>query len=468
MKLPLIDKTSAEPMRRQIYAQIQDQIFCGQLIAGEALPSTRQLAEELSVSRSTVVEAYDMLLAEGFLESRQGAQTVVAEDLIIDRQEQQKLAEEKRGGPLVTADFSTGRPDLELFPRLQWVKLLYAASSSLSVKQYGYTGPQGYLPLRQEIAAWLMRSRGLICDAEDVFITAGATQALRILCDMLCASGGCVMVEDPCHKGLYDTLRMSDCEIIPAPADDHGLQTDRLNEKEHVNMIYVTPSHQFPLGGILPATRRAALIRYARKHNSYIVEDDYDSEFRYAGAPIAPLYSMDSQRVIYVGTFSKTLFPALRIGFVLLPKELHARWREIRTHHDVQNSPFEQAALAEFMKTRKIDRHIRAMRRTYVLRRQALLQALDQHFGKGWTPCGDAAGLHITIRFQDVCFGQDWEERCKAAGILVVSLEAHSIEKGKHKDALVLGFGHLTPEHIKQGVQQLSNLMHGYSPNTCN
>ena len=464
----MIDKTSVEPIRRQIYYQIREQIFCGQLVAGEALPSTRQLAEELSVSRSTAVEAYDMLQAEGYLESRQGAQTVVADGLAIGLPMRQEKEEIQREKPQISADFSTGKPDLLLFPQSQWVKLLYQTARSLPTKQYGYTGPQGFLPLRQEISAWLMRSRGLISDAEDIFITAGATQALRILCDMLCAGGGQVMVEDPCHKGLYDTLRTSDCEIIPASADDHGLQTDRLNDKVDVNMIYVTPSHQFPLGGILPAVRRAALIRYAREHDSYIIEDDYDSEFRYVGAPIAPLYSMDSMRVIYVGTFSKTIFPALRIGFVILPKELQTRWREIRTHHDVQNPLFEQAALAEFMKTRKLDRHIRAMRRVYALRRQTLLHSLDQCFSTDWTACGDAAGLHITVRFQGMRFDEEWSDKCKDAGILAVPLEAHCIEKGNHENALVLGFGHLTPEQIKLAVRQLSDFIRSYFGNAYN
>lgn len=460
MTLPQIDRSSAEPIRRQIYTKMKAQILNGQLCAGEALPSTRQLAEELSVSRSTVVEAYDMLLAEGFLESRQGAQTVVTGGLVMERPARQNAGETKRGNPRVTADFSTGRPDLELFPQSQWVKLLYQTALSLPTKQYGYTGPQGYLPLRQEIAAWLMRSRGLISDAEDIFITAGATQALRILSDMLCSGGGRVMVEDPCHKGLYDTLKMTDCEIVPASADDQGLQTDQLNDKIDVNMIYVTPSHQFPLGGILPAVRRAALIRYARERGSYIVEDDYDSEFRYVGAPIAPLYSMDSQRVIYVGTFSKTLFPALRIGFVILPKELQARWREIRTHHDVQNPPFEQAALAEFMRTRKLDRHIRSMRRVYAARRQTLMQSLDKYFGKNWSPCGDGAGLHVTIRFYGIRFDEALITHCLETGVFVVPLETHCIKKGKHEDALVLGFGHLNVEQIEQGVRQLADVLH--------
>ena len=459
MTLPTINRTADEPIRRQIYGQLRAQILSGKIAAGEALPSTRQLAEELTVSRSTVVEAYDMLLAEGFLTSRQGAQTVVAEGLAMESPVKQAAEGQKREKKRILADFSTGRPDLALFPHAQWVKLLSATSAALPPKQYGYTGPQGYLPLREEISAWLMRSRGLVADSDDIFITAGATQALRILTDLLCADGGHALIEDPCHRGLYDALRASRCEILPCPADDHGLQTDRLCEYDNVSMVYVTPSHQFPLGGILPAARRAALIRYAREQDCYIIEDDYDSEFRYAGEPVAPLYSMDSERGVYVGTFSKTLFPALRIGFVILPENLQPLWRDLRTHHDVQNPLFEQAALAEFLHTRKLDRHIRSMRRIYAARRQTLLESMRLFFGDSWTACGDAAGLHVTIRFEGKRLDDAFTKRCIMAGIHVVPLEAHSIVKGNHEDSLVLGFGHLKPEEIESGIRLLAQVM---------
>ena len=248
--------------------------------------------------------------------------------------------------PRPLADFSTGKPDLYHFPRAQWAKSLSAAALLLPPAQFGYTGPRGYLPLCEEIAGWLSRSRGLAVCADDIFITAGATHALRILTDLLCQNGGRVMLERSVPQRLVSRaalLRMRSRSSRRWTAT--GFRTELLTGDERVKMIYVTPSHQFPLGGILPAPRRAALIRYARENNAYIVEDDYDSEFRYSGSPVAPLYSLDPQCVIYVGTFSKTAFPALRVGFVILPHELQRRWCELRTHHDVQNPPFEQAAL---------------------------------------------------------------------------------------------------------------------------
>ncbi len=459
MKLIQIDRMSEKPIRRQIYAQIRDQIVSGEMCGGEPLPSTRQLAAELGAARSTVVEAYDMLLAEGYLLSRQGAQTVVSENLVTGAAIVPIRRDQTDQKQKILADFSTGRPDLFGFPRSQWAKLLSGAVIELPPEQYGYTGPQGYAPLREEIASWLMRGRGLNVSAEDIFITAGATHALRILMDLLCPHGERVILEDPCHSGLYGALLSCGCEIVPAEADDHGLKTDLLTGAEHAKMIYVTPSHQFPLGGILPASRRAALIRYARENDVYIVEDDYDSEFRYTGAPVAPLLSLDAQRVIYVGTFSKTAFPAMRLGFVILPSALQTRWRELRTHHDVQNPPFEQAALCEFLKSRRFDRHIRAMRNRYGKRRQALMEALTNNFGTDWSPCGDAAGLHVTIRFPGRRFGDAFRTRCAEHGIQVVPLEDHSIIKGKHEDELVMGYGHLETEAIESGVRLLAEMI---------
>lgn len=447
---------SEEPIRLQIYRRMKEQILDGTIREKEPLPSTRQLADELGVSRSTVVEAYDMLLAEGFLVSRQGAPTLVADGLVLPREERKQPIEQEIETTKVLADFQTGRPDLALFPRELWLRMLTQSAALLSPEEYGYTGPQGSYPLRQEIAAWLGRNRGFLPQPEDIFITAGATHALRILTDVLCSDGRGILIEDPCHMGLFETLKTCGCDIFPVSADEQGIRTDCLPMHSSAAAVYITPSHQFPLGGILPAQRRTALLRYAKERGIYIIEDDYDSEFRFTGAPVAPLYAMDSSRVIYVGTFSKTVFPALRIGFAILPRELQERWRDIRTHSDVQNPPFEQAALAEFLRTRRLDRHIRTMRKKYEKRRQALLDALHAEFGTACRACGDAAGLHVATRFAGAYFDDSFETRCEQAGIRVVTLEEHCIEKGLHTDELVLGYGHLEPEAIMEAVRLLA------------
>ena len=460
--LPIIDRTLTEPICRQIYRQIRTQILDGTLRQGEVLASTRQMASDLGVSRSTVVEAYDMLLSEGFLESRQGSQTVVAQGVAMQLPREKPAQPSEARKRQIRADFTTGRPDLEQFPRAQWIRLLHQAVQDLQPDDYGYSGPKGYAPLRAEIAAWLSRSRGISVDARDVFITAGATHALRILADLLCANRGRVIMEDPCHKGLYDTLTACNCEIVPIPADDHGLRTDLLTGQEHARMVYVTPSHQFPLGGILPAARRASLIRYAREQEIYLVEDDYDSEFRFSGAPISPLYALDPQKVIYIGTFSKTVFPALRIGFALLPRELQSRWCYLRTHHDVQNPMFEQAALTEFLRSRALDRHIRTMRNRYAKRRQELVSALHEEFGADCTVCGDAAGLHLAASFTGKLFDQRFQSFCLERGVVVSTMESHCITKGQHLNQLLLGYGHLSPEEISGSVRLLAACIRAY------
>lgn len=461
MRMLEISRASGEPVKMQIYRQLKEQMISGELREGEEIPSTRQLASALCVSRSTVVEAFDMLLFEGFLVSRQGAATVVASGLVIQLTPNIRNRDPVLKKQIIRADFQTGRPDLNQFPRGIWRKLLYQAAGEISPAEYGYTGPQGYLPLREEISAWLSRSRGFIVDAKDVFITAGATQALRILTDLLCQKGGSILIEDPCHMGLYKTLQTCGCDVIPVPADEHGLQTANLPDDPKARAVYVTPSHQFPLGGILPAARRAALIRYAQARGIYVIEDDYDSEFRYSGAPIAPLCALDPQHVVYVGTFSKSMFPALRIGFAVLPKALQSGWREIRTHLDVQNPLFEQAALAEFLKTRRFDRHVRIMKNRYAKRREALLNALRDCFGATCDPCGDAAGLHASVRFFGRIFDEAFRLLCAEAGVNAISLEEHCIVKGAHRSELVLGYGHLEPEAILGAVELLARVMDG-------
>ncbi|MCO1604333.1 MocR-like pyridoxine biosynthesis transcription factor PdxR [Desulfosporosinus nitroreducens] len=445
---------------RQIYQHLKELMLSGQLKAGEALPSTRELAKELKVSRNTVCEAYDLLIAEGFIISRQGASTRVSEGLCLEPVKPASSPKLKsKAVRSISVSFRTGRPDLRQFPRFLWQQLLHKASEELPLEDFGYTGPQGLPVLREEITAWLFRSRGLKVSSEDIFITAGATQGLHLIADILCGEGQKILMEDPCHLGMLGTFLNKGCSIIPIPVDAEGMQPDYLSKCGSTGPIYVTPSHQFPLGGILPASRRAALIRFAREKDLYIIEDDYDSEFRYSGEPIAPLYTLDPQRVIYVGTFSKAVFPALRIGYVILPYQLQERWRNLRTHTDVQNPPLEQAALAEFLRTRKLDRHVQKMRKIYGRRRQVLLDSLAEAFGSEWIAYGDSAGLHVAIDFPGRRFDEGFKSSCLKNGIYITPVESHCLEKGRHQSKLLMGYGHLEPDVIRNGVGLLSDIM---------
>jgi GntR family transcriptional regulator / MocR family aminotransferase len=459
-------------LSRQIYSTFRSRIMDGRVKSGEALPSTRELAAQLAVSRNTVCEAYDMLLAEAFIESRQGSPTRVAQGVQLDIVRRSEILDKKSGAAAsendrpacgIKADFRTGLPDLHKFPMHQWLQLMHKASEQLSPEQWGYTGPEGLLSLRAEIAAWLFRSRGMDINPEEVFITAGATHALHLLSELLFTDSGEIIVEDPCHTGMLRALKNRGFKVIPVPVDEHGLRTGFL-ESLHSKAVYVTPSHQFPLGGILTAGRRTELIHYAEEHKAYIIEDDYDSEFRYVGTPVAPLHSMDPDRVIYVGTFSKIIFPSLRIGYVILPRELQSRWRYLRIHTDVQNPPFEQATLAEFMHSRRFDRHIQQMRRLYGHRRQALLQALDKEFGRMHRIWGDAAGLHLAVEFIGCDFNKSFLQKCKENGIYLQTIETHCIHKGRHTDKLLLGYGHLDPEDIQADVLLLGKIFNQPDP----
>lgn len=453
-----LDRKSEVSLRRQIYTALTQRMLDGRLAASEALPSTRALAEQLGVARSTVCEAYEMLIAEGFVHSRAGAATRVAPGLRLDKTAE--TVPSVQTGPVyrIQVNFKTGQPDLKCFPHFAFGQALNNAIHSMPLSWLGYRGPQGLPQLRAEISAWLYRSRGISADPQDIFIAAGATQALHVIGDVLYRPNGRILVEDPCHTGLLQTFLDRGYQPLPAAVDCQGMQTEHLTAGD-ICAIYVTPSHQFPLGGILPAGRRTALIRYAKACGCYIIEDDYDSEFRYGAEPVAPLQSMDAQRVIYVGTFSKTMFPALRVGYVVLPRPLQERWRALRKHTDVQNPPWEQAALAEWLRTRKFDRHVYRMRKHYQQRREGLLRSLNAAFGEACTPWGDAAGLHLAVAFKDMHFDASFETHCLSAGLHVVPVAAHCIQKGTHEDKLLLGYGHLEPEDIEKGVWLLKHVI---------
>lgn len=446
-------------LARQIFLSVKQRILTGQFLQGEALPSTRALAKGLGVSRNTVCEAYDMLWTEGFIVSHQGAPSRVADGLQIQSiQKSETTLETDKIQPGIVWDFKTGQPDLSLFPWRVWNGIISDAANGLSARQLEYSGAKGYEPLCEEIAHWLLRSRSMEVDPKDVFITSGATQALHLLVDILHKKGCVFALENPSHAGIRTVISDKGHPLHWMPVDSQGAEIASLQNK-NISAVYVTPSHQFPLGGILPANRRAALIRMAIEKDFYVIEDDYDSEFRYCGSPVSPIYSMNSSHVVYVGTFSKTVFPALRIGFAVLPKPLQAKWMHCRNYMDVQNPMLEQAALAEFLRRRKMDKHIQRMRHVYGQKRNLLLKSLALMFGDSVCPWGDASGLHVALQFPGLEFGGKFTSRCKSAGIRVAVLGKYCISQNDHKDKLLLGYGHLSPAQIQEGIKALHQLI---------
>ncbi|WP_058303703.1 MocR-like pyridoxine biosynthesis transcription factor PdxR [Gorillibacterium timonense] len=450
----VLSKQREVSLSRQLFYQIKNLILADKLKAGEALPSSRSLAKDMSVSRSTVNEAYDMLLAEGFVTSRQGSRVRVKEGLCLEASSVRVYTEETpRESRTFSVDFQTGQPDIRSFPHYLWRQMLLTAYDKLQDDHFGYSETAGYGPLREEICQWLFRTRGISTDPRNLFITSGTTHAITILAPLLVKKGLPFAIEDPCHHGIIEILKHRGISYAGVPVDDQGLRTELLREGRY-SAVYVTPSHQFPLGGILPAERRAELIRLARKQGMYIIEDDYDSEFRYGGAPISPLYSMDSERVLYAGTFSKTMFPALRVGFVILPSELHAPWLHGRLYTDVQNPIMEQAALAEFLNKRKLDRYLQQLGQQYADKRRVLSESISRYFGSGAIFHGDQSGLHLVLQLPGLHFDEEFLAKSQSVGIRAIPVESYCLVKGKHQDKIMLGYGHLNMDEIENKVER--------------
>lgn len=460
-------KQSELSLSRQLFHHIRNLIMDNRLTAGEALPSSRYLAKDLTVSRSTVTEAYDMLIAEGYVVSRQGAPTRVKEGLCLNKVSHKiKVNEIHEPVENFPVDFKTGQPDISTFPYYVWKQMIDKSQNKLLERDFGYFNTAGYTPLREEISQWLFRMRGITVDADNVFITTGTTQAINILVHMLYREGMPFAVEDPCHRAIIELLKLRGAAYTGFPADTNGIITDLLDRRSY-SAIYVTPSHQFPLGGILPAKRRADLIRYAREQGTYIIEDDYDSEFRYTGAPISPLYSMDSERVIYSGTFSKIMYPAIRIGFVLLPPSLTKQWLHTRKYFDVQNPITEQAALAEFLYQRKLDKYVQKLSHLYNEKRNTLSDSLAQNFKGKERLLGDRAGLHLVLQIEGKSFEEDFIHKSQSLGIRAYPVEEYCLKKGLHSDKLMLGYGHLSIKDIPKKVRVLSDFIKSYGPSGC-
>ncbi len=446
-------------LARQIFLSLKERILSGQISQGEALPSTRDLARGLGVSRNTVCEAYDMLWTEGFIISHQGAPSRVADGLQIQEAQKMETGQSKDKVPQeILWDFKTGQSDLTLFPWQTWNKGINDAARNLQVRQMVYSGPKGYEPLCKEISHWLLRSRSMEVSPDDIFITSGATQALHLLVDILHKEDHVFALENPSHPGIRTVVSDKGYPLHCMPVDSNGADISALHGS-NISAVYVTPSHQFPLGGILPANRRTALIRMAIEKDFYVIEDDYDSEFRYIGSPITPIYSINSSHVIYVGTFSKTVFPALRLGFAVLPKPLQTKWRHYRNYMDVQNPILEQAALAEFLRSRKMDKHVQRMRKVYDEKRNALLECVKKTFGDWVYPWGDASGLHVALQFPGLEFGDEFIFNCKKAGIRVSPVTQYCITGNDHKDKLLLGYGHLDFMQIQEGIKVLRQVI---------
>jgi GntR family transcriptional regulator / MocR family aminotransferase len=455
-----IDRSAAEPLTRQIYAQLRSQVLSGILPSGSRVISTRRLAAELGVSRNIVLDAFDQLLAEGYLETRTGAGTFIAPGAAFHPGEMPDLSAVQTVGfrPFHTdlVDFRSGLPDLNSFPVRTWQRLSREVWDELTPLDLSYSQPEGRVELRSEIARYIAAYRGVRCHPDQVLVTGGTTQAVGIVSRLLLrGSRSTCILEDPITSDIQIIAAGFGGNILPIPVDGQGMRVEALPEEVRPGFIYVTPSHQFPLGVTMPIQRRVRLLKYAQARGAFIVEDDYDSEFRYDSPPISSIQGLDPQRVVYIGTFSKTVCPSLRIGYIVFPPELVNRGREVKWFTDLHNSSVDQLILARFIAEGHFVRHVHAMKKAHRAHRQALVDSLRAHFGNAAEVLGSPAGLHLCARFAGVRFTPGLLARIESAGAKVYPVEEHAIKKGRWRDTLILGYGMLGPQRMDEGISIL-------------
>ncbi len=466
-----------EPLFRQVYAGLRQAILAGTFRAGDRLPSTRDLAEQLRVSRTVVVLGYEQLLAEGFVAGRVGSGTYVPEGLCALRgagaakSARFKLSRfgsfaRASGSTLVFPsphaapvryDFAYGRSVVDCFPFDQWQRLLHRRARKIRVRELDYGPAVGAETLREAIAGHLRRSRAVVCDSAQVVVVNGSQQALDLIARVLIEPGDPIVIEDPLYQGTREILRAAGARLHAVPVDREGLDPTTLPER--VRMAFVTPSHQYPSGGILPLARRQTLLRWARRNHAVIVEDDYDGEFRYDGKPLESLQGLDTEgRVLYVGTFSRTIFSALRIGYLVVPKPLLQAFTAAKWLCDRHTPTLEQEALAEFIRTGMYERHLRRLRRRNAASRRALLEALKEHLGDGVEVTGDGAGAHLVVWPSKRVSEERVVAAAAARGVGIYGI-ARYFWKQPSRPGIILGYPRMREADIREGVRRLAGIL---------
>jgi GntR family transcriptional regulator / MocR family aminotransferase len=482
-----LDRSSTRALHRQLYDQLREAILSGRLSAGARLPSTREMAEELSLARNTVLNAFDQLYAEGYLVTRVGDGTYVSRELpdnllrvkrvsAVRQNPQQNGRRISKWGTAVTSisvspgyyrgpprPFRTGTPALDAFPYKLWGRLLAQRWKQSGRAIIPYDDSSGYIPLRKAIASHLSTTRGVQCVPEQVIITFGSQHALEIIARVILEPGESAWIEDPGFLGARAALTAAGAQLIPVPIDNEGLNIQLGIERcGDPRLVYVTPSHQYPLGTTLSLGRRFELLRVASKAGAWIVEDDYDSEFRYVGQPLAALQGLDTeQRVIYVGTFSKVLFPSARIGYIIAPRDLIDGLVHARSVGGVQSQSLDQAVLADFISEGHFARHIRRMRKLYAERQQVLLKAARSELVGLLDIKPSDAGMHLIGWLPEGVNDQAASRAAFDHGVEVTPLSAYCIKPPK-RGALRLGYTGYTSREVWAATRRLATALRGF------
>ncbi len=480
-----LEPHSGVPIYQQISDWFRHAITNGQLRPGQRVPSTRSLAGDLRVSRLPVLSAYEQLLAEGYLQSFIGAGTRVA--ATIPQEAVRPARSKTQAVPRVTPNdctlrrvaqrteamrapertwldsqgaFRVGLPALDHFPHALWTRLLARHARSPGAAALAYGDTQGWLPLREAIADYLGAVRAVRADASQVLITTGAQHGVQLCAHALLDAGDKAWVEDPCYPGAAQALATVGARAIPVPVDTEGLDVaEGIRRAPQARLAYISPSHQFPLGMTMSATRRMQLLQWAARQGAWIVEDDYDSEYRYGSHPIASLQGLDTDaRVIYVGTFSKVMFPALRLGYLVVPRDLVPVFRACRDALDTCTATLTQLALNDFIREGHFARHIRRMRMLYAERRTALVEAIARYLPGTLEPIGAEAGMQLTALLPPGLDDVALSRRAAQEGVSARPLSPCYLEPPS-QGGLIMGFGGADARALDEAVRRLGRCL---------
>lgn len=483
-----IDRERDTPLHRQIYDGIRRAILDGLLRPGQRVPSTRVLAADIGVSRLSVLTAYDQLLHEGYLHGLVGSGTFVntalPDEKLLARPVMARpvMARPRDPAPARLARLSARRahddgglrpfrmslPALDEFPHTTWARLVARCARSLTHAHMAYGNPAGVGVLRSAIAEHLRAARAVHCEAEQVLIVSGSQSALRLCATVLLRSGDCVAIEEPGYPGAHAALATTGARIVPVPVDGGGMDIVALERASaagirtgegRVRAACVTPSHQYPLGASMSASRRFAMLDWAERYGAWLIEDDYDSEYRYVSRPLGALQGMDAhQHVIYIGTFSKVLFPALRVGYVVVPPVLWDAFIAAREALDIFSPTLYQLALADFITEGHFVRHLRHMRGLYLRRRDALLDGIARNCADLLTVHNADAGLHIATTLPDGVNDVDIVQRLSARDLTATALSTCYIGPNR-RSGLLLGFGGFSESRIARATHTLGDVL---------
>jgi GntR family transcriptional regulator / MocR family aminotransferase len=482
-----LDRKAPKPLHRQIYDAYCEAIVEGRLHSGQRIPSSRSLASELGVSRFPVVNAYAQLLAEGYFESRVGAGTIVSSSLpdlptpskpmgarlaatsSRDRSVSRRSALLPRPYPPPWlrgwGAFGVGQVAFDEFPLKIWSNLVARHCRKMGARSFPYGDQMGSATFRKTIASYLKTARSLRCEAEQIMIVSGSQQALDISARVLLDPGSHVWIEDPGYLLAREVLTLAGCRLVPVPVDNEGLDAAAGVKRCHkARAALVTPSHQFPLGVTMSASRRLQLLDWAQSRGSWIIEDDYDSEYRYESQPIASLQGLDANaRVIYIGTFSKVLIPSLRLGYVVIPSDLVDRFIAARRAMDICPPGFYQEVVADFIGEGHFARHIRRMRVLYRERRSALVDSISKELGDMAEVVGSEAGMHLTITLPSGSRDVEVAKRASRQDLWTWPLSRCYVGE-RARQGFVLGYGSTAIADIPRSVRMLRDLLQGKKP----